>query len=280
MVTVDYVNRTGGFMESIKIGFIGAGNMAHSIFTSCITKEVIPARFIYVSNHNADKLERFSTSGANVTTNNSEVVSACDIIFLTIKPQNYEQILTEISKLTKGKCLVSVAAGISTGTILSLAEEGTYAMRVMPNTPIMIGAGATAIAENTGVPDDLYRFVSNIFYSAGAVAYLPEDKMNAVIAVNGSTPAFFFRMAGAIIDAAEKMGIDGDTAHYLAAKTMEGAALMLTTQGKSAAELTAAVTSKGGTTLAALTAFDEYKFEEMIEEAAKRCVDRANELGK
>ena len=150
----------------------------------------------------------------------------------------------------------------------------------MPNTPLMLGCGASAVTERGNVPEDYYDFALRLFSAAGLVTQLPADRMNEIIPVSGSSPAFFFRMVSLMVQAAEKRGIDPETALQMAAKAMEGSARMLLESGRTAAELERQVCSPGGTTLAGLTAFDELGFDRMIDLAFDRCVRRAYELGK
>ncbi len=226
------------------------------------------------------KLGRFTDLGVCACVSNAQVVSKADIIILAVKPQMISKVLEEIRGEVKGKCLVSIAAGISSGYIKTIVGKDAFVLRTMPNTPMMIGRGAIAIAQDSTIPQKLFDAAVSIFSSAGEVEFLPEEKLNEIIGVNGSSPAFFFRLAQAMMLSAEKQGIDPEVALKLAAKTMEGASAMLLGSGYTPCELIRQVSSPGGTTIAALTAFDEFNFDELIEEAMLRCTKRAYELGK
>lgn len=253
--------------------------MGTAILRGALAANVMSPDQVWMSNPNIEKLTPFGDEGVHVTRSNVEVAKRVDILLLAVKPQMISEVLEEIAPLTAGKCVISIAAGISRVWLRTALPEA-YVICVMPNTPLMLGCGASAMTEQDGIPDAMYQFAYRIFAAAGAVKILPADKMNEIIPVSGSSPAFFFRMARLMTEAAERRGIDADTALVLAAKTMEGAALMLQNSGKSPAELERQVCSPGGTTLAALTAFDEMGFESMIEEAFERCIRRACELGK
>ncbi len=261
------------------LGLIGAGNMSGAILSGVLAQGLVEPEAVWLSNRSAEKLESWKKLGIHVTSDNAAVAERAQVIVLGIKPQVFPTVLPQIAPLVPGKCVVSLAPGYSV-SYLRGQFPGALVMRVMPNTPMKLGQGATVIGQAPDVPEDLFRFVRSLFASAGAVAVIPESQMDDFIPVCGSSPAFFFRMAAAMVDSAKAAGIDPELALSMTAQTMVGAAAMLTQSGLSAQELTRQVCSPGGTTLAALTAFDDYRFEEMMAQAAARCVQRAKELGK
>lgn len=266
-------------MKQLRLGFIGAGNMATAIFDGVMAKELFPPEHIILSNPHIEKMEHHKAMGARVTCDNIQVVRDADLIILAVKPQMFESVLGDIRDCCEGKCIVSIAAGISSDWIRSRLP-GALVVRVMPNTPLQLGLGATAIAYAPGVPDELFRVVCDIFSAAGTVSLLPESQMDDVIPVSGSSPAFFFRMADVMVRWAVEQGMESETALSLTATAMKGSAEMLLHSGKTAAELTRQVCSPGGTTLAALTAFDDRDFDGLIADAMTRCTCRSRELGK
>ena len=266
-------------MRGMKLGFIGAGNMATAILDGVVSKDLAWPEGIYISNPHPEKLEYPKSLGVHTTQDNAQVAAAADLIILAVKPQKFEEVLPGIAEHVAGKCVVSIAAGISTDYLKSRLP-GAHVVRVMPNTPLQLGMGATAIAQAPDVPEFYFRAVCDIFAAAGLTAVIPESQMDAVIPVSGSSPAFFFRMAAAMTRWAGEQGMDEDLALQLCAATMAGAAEMLLSSGKSAQALTNQVCSPGGTTLAALTAFDERDFEGLISDAMTRCAQRSKELGK
>lgn len=266
-------------MDSLRLGFVGAGNMATAILDGVVAKHIFRPGQISISNPHPDKLEHAKSLGVHVTSSNEEVVSASDIIVLAVKPQMYESVIHGIRDLCAGKCIVSIAAGISTSWIRERLP-GVSVIRVMPNTPLKLGLGATAIAESSDVSTSLFERVCSIFSAAGSVAVIPECQMDDVIPVSGSSPAFFFRMIDVMVRWAQEQGMDPDVALELAAAAMKGSAEMLLSSGVTASELTRQVCSPGGTTLAALTAFDERDFDGLIFDAMNRCTKRSKELGK
>lgn len=265
-------------MYDTRLGIIGVGNMASAILNGVLENRLHGHDEIIVSNHDASKLEVWKEKGLKVTTDNLEVALNSDIIILAVKPQQMAAVLDEIGLATEGKCVVSIAPGVTRANLREALGEGVFLVRVMPNMPLTVGNGATAITYPYGVPDPLFKAVVAIFEASGHTVLVHEKQMNEIIAVNGTSPVFFFRMADAMVEWAKSKGIDEKSALQLAAKTMEGAAKMILAGEKTPKELTEQVCSPGGTTLAALTAFDELEFDKLIAEAMERCTKRAYEL--
>ncbi len=263
----------------MRLGFIGAGNMATAILDAVVSRKIFLPEHIMISNPHVEKLEYPRSLGVRITCDNRQVVHFADLIVLGVKPQMYEQVLSGIADVCGGKCFVSIAAGISSEWLRKRLPD-CHIIRVMPNTPLQLEMGATAVAQAPDVPEDMFRVVRDIFSSAGSVAVIPEEQMDAVIPVSGSSPAFFFCMADIMVRWAEEQGIDSGIALELAAAAMKGSAEMLLRSGKSAQELTRQVCSPGGTTLAALTAFEDHDFEGLLRDAMERCARRSVELGK
>ncbi|MBR2667177.1 MAG: pyrroline-5-carboxylate reductase [Oscillospiraceae bacterium] len=262
----------------LRLGVIGTGNMACAILTGALASGVLEPEAVLASHPRQERRDEIRDSlGVAVTADNREVAERSDVILLAVKPQKVPQVLAEVGPLLAGKCLVSIAAGLSIDSLRRYVPEGAI-LRAMPNTPLMLGCGATVLTPRGEIPEAQYRLVFSLFEASGFAASAPEEYMNAVTAVSGSSPAYFFRMAQAMTEAAAAFGLAPDLALQLTAQTMEGAARMLKESGHTAAELTAQVCSPGGTTLAALTAFDDMGFDALIREALTRCVKRAEEL--
>lgn len=266
-------------VRDFMLGVIGAGSMGSAILQGALDAGVMSPEQVWLANPHPEKMTPFGEKGVRTTTSNLEAVRNVDILLLAVKPQVLPGVLEEIRPETAGKCVISIAAGISRPWLEQQLPEA-WVICVMPNTPLMLGCGASAVTERGNVPEDYYDFALRLFSAAGLVTQLPADRMNEIIPVSGSSPAFFFRMVSLMVQAAEKRGIDPETALQMAAKTMEGSARMLLKSGRTAAELERQVCSPGGTTLAGLTAFDELGFDRMIDLAFDRCVRRAYELGK
>lgn len=266
-------------VNDFMLGVIGAGNMGSAILQGALDAGVMLPDQVWLANPHLEKTAPFGDKGVHTTTSNLEVARKVDILLLAVKPQIISVVLEEIRPEIAGKCVISIAAGISR-TWLEQQLPGAWVICVMPNTPLTLGCGASAVTERGNVPEAQYQFALSLFSAAGLTVQLPAERMNEIIPVSGSSPAFFFRMASLMVQAARRRGIDPEAALQMTAKTMEGSAKMLLESGKTAAELERQVCSPGGTTLAGLTAFEELDFERMIDLAFERCIQRAYELGK
>lgn len=260
-------------------GWIGAGNMAHAILGGILKTGLLSPDRLAVSNRTPEKLEAYCARGLYTTTDNLALLRRCDVVFLAVKPQVLDGVLEQISAAAAGKCVVSIAPGFSVA-YLKKRLPGCHVLRAMPNTPLLVGKGVTALVEAPEVPAAFFDAVTEIFSAAGTVTVIREEQMNAVIALSGSSPAYFFTFADAMVKGAAGLGIDPTQALRLAALAMEGAAKMLLETGETAGTLTRQVCSPGGTTLAALTAFRAYKLDDAVAQAMERCARRAGELGK
>lgn len=268
-------------METAKIGFIGGGNMASAIIGGIVGTKTYPAELVSVYDIHEEKREALHRSaGIRAAASAPELVRDCGIVFLAVKPQSFPSMLEEIRpEVGEDKLLVSIAAGISAASITGALSCRCPVIRAMPNTPLTIGKGATAVCRTPNVPDEAFELVCRLFSSCGTVTELDEGRMNAVISVSGSSPAYIYLFAKAILEGAEKQGIDSETALPLICQTLEGSAGMLRT-GKAPDELIRAVSSRGGTTLAALDVLNRNRFGQVIVEAMDACTARAEELGK
>ena len=265
----------------MKVGFIGAGNIAGAIVSGILGKGIVLPAEVNVFDVDTEKLNAFCTpKGVNACKSISETVSCSDYVVLSVKPQNYRDVLAEVAcSSIDGKIFVSVAAGISISFIKSILGANAKIVRVMPNTPLLLGQGATAACRDEIVTEEEFDCACSLFSCGGKLAVLDEAQMNAIIAVNGSSPAYLFIFAKAVCEYAESVGIDPEKAKLLFAQTMIGSAKMITDSGDELQVLIDKVTSKGGTTAAALKVFEERGFTDCIKDAMAACTKRADELG-
>ncbi len=262
------------------ISFIGGGNMACAIIDAIITAKILPSDKISVFDPAPEQQEILNKKGVNVLSSSDEVAELNDILFLAVKPQIIDSVLSSLCGKLKSKCLVSIAAGVSVEHIKSIIGGATPVIRALPNTPMLTLDGMTVMAEASDVSDDLFSFVLKVFQAAGEVCVLPEEKINEAIPLSSSSPAFFFRMLKAMAEAGEACGIPYKEAFKLSAVAMRGSAEYALKSSRELDELIRQVSSPGGTTVAALSAFDDFGFEDFISEVSKRCINRAYELGK
>ncbi len=268
-------------MSEKKIGFIGAGNMATAIINGILIKKAEKPENIFVFDLDSAKTELMKKKGVNAVSSCAELTKKSDIIVLAVKPQNYDEVLSEVKTAANDyKVFVTIAAGISIDYVRRGLERNIPAVRVMPNTPLLLGKGATAMCRSENISDEDFRKVYDMFALSGDVEILDESQMNAVIAVNGSSPAYIYLFAKAMTDYAKSVGIDEQTALRLVCKTFEGSAEMLRSSGDTPDQLIQKVCSKGGTTIEAMNVLRERNVEQAIYDAMSACTKRAEELGK
>ncbi len=262
----------------MRIGFVGGGKMASAILSSLLKNGCDPSN-LTVSDSSEEARARHAAAGVCVTADNAEAFLRSDLVFLAVKPQHMTEALAGIGRAADGKTVVTMAAGIRTETIRSLCPGASCVIRMMPNTPMMLNQGTIAVAFNDAGADDV-KAVTSILSQAGEVFPVDESLMNAVTALSGSGPAYFYRVAKVLADEAAVLGIPRDMAVRMAAKTMAGAAEMMLTAGKTPEELLRDVSSAKGTTVAALEAFDAFGLDEALKKgvdaASRRCEELAN----
>ena len=264
------------------IGFVGGGNMAEALIRGITSAGVYKAGDIYVSDIRAERCDYLAGEyGVQKSAGNSELAGEADVVVLSVKPQNMAEALESIKSSVKEDALViSIAAGVKVADIGAKLGEAAI-IRVMPNTPALIGEGASALFANEKAKARLEEAVS-IFSAVGkAVVVDDEGLIDAVTAVSGSGPAYYFLLMEQMISAAVKLGLDEAAAKELVLQTAKGAALLAVEgekKGEGPAELRRKVTSPGGTTEAALKIFSEGKFNSLVESAIKRACERSGEL--
>ena len=260
-----------------KIGFIGCGNMATAIIKGLLGSGCLPSN-IFVYDIDEVKMQSFAAEKINVCGDETEVAKSSDFVVLAVKPQVIGALLEKLGECAMETVYVSIAAGISTASIRRLLGYDAKVVRVMPNTSLLMGLGATAVSYTPPVDREEFDFVKEMFASSGIVEEIDESLMNAIICVNGSSPAYVYYLAKAVVDGGEKQGIDRDTALKLFIKVLEGSAKMLELSGDTPDELIAKVCSKGGTTIEAINTFEEKGVHDAVVLGMDACTKRAGEL--
>ena len=267
--------------QKITVGFIGAGNMGSAIMKGIMNSELSQNMTVSAFDPDTQKLNSLSEVGIKPCSSGLEVMQNCKYIFLAVKPQMFESVLGQLKDgTTSDTVFVSIAAGITADYIRSKTLPNAKVILVMPNTPLLLGQGASALAKAEPTSDEEFQTVQSIFNSCGISAQLPEDKMKEIIAINGSSPAFIYLFAKAFVDYAAKEGIHQDVSLPLFAQTLIGSAKMLTDSGCSIDELIKMVSSPGGTTLAGLDELYKGNLAETVNNACSACTKRAYELSK
>lgn len=264
-----------------KITFIGAGNMAYACINGFVSNGVISACDLAVFDIDKSKFDNYKHLNVNVFDSLKDAVDFGDYIILAVKPQVIESCLIDISKIESviSKTFISFAAGISTSFILKCLDVDVPAIRMMPNTPFLVGKGTVAISKNDFVSKSSFQYICTLFASISSVTVLPEYKMNSVISLNGSSPAYFFIMYKSMFDCAISQGFSEKEARELILSTMIGSAEMLRSSFD-VDQLIKNVTSPNGTTEASIKVLEKYNFSSIIEECMNACTKRANELSK
>lgn len=267
--------------ESRTIAFIGGGNMARSLIGAQIARGTKPDR-IRVAEPRADARRALEAEfGITVFAGNGEAVTGVDCVVLAVKPQVMRQVCEDLAgPLGDSRALViSIAAGIRIAQLEHLLGAGHAIVRCMPNTPALVGAGATGLCANHNVDARQHEWAEQILAAAGVVRWIDDEaQMDVVTALSGSGPAYFFLLVEAMTDAAVALGLPRDTARALAAQTCLGAGRMLVDGGESAAELRQRVTSPHGTTEAALAVFERDGFRALVERALAAAQRRGSEM--
>ena len=236
------------------IGFIGAGNMAEALVKGLLSSRAVKASQIIVSDRDKKKTASFNRIyRVRAVKNNTEVVRVCDILILAVKPVHIKDVVREIAPLLKVRqTVISIAAGTPTASIEKLLKAGVPVIRVMPNAPALIGKGMAVVSRGRYATQSHAQRVLELFRSVGKAILLPEKYMDAVTAVSGSGPAYLFYLLESMAEAGQKAGLPKAAALSLAAETLSGAAQMAGCPGADPVQLRERVTSKGGTTQAAL----------------------------
>lgn len=262
------------------LGFIGFGNMAGAIVQGIIDKKVVNPEEIIVSRRDMDKLssakEKF---GIAVTTDNKEVAKKADVIVLAVKPQMLPQVIGEIKEtITEDTLIISIAAGKSIDWICTEFGKDLKIIRCMPNTPALVGEGCSGICVSKLVNDDDKAFAMSMFNSLGLAIEVPENQMDIVVGVSGSSPAYVFMFMEAMADAAVVAGMPRKQAYQFVAQAVMGSAKLMLETGKHPGELKDMVCSPGGTTIEAVKVLEEKGLRAAVMDATLSCIDKSRKL--
>lgn len=259
------------------LGFLGTGNMGGAIIKG-IAKNGFEAE-LFAYDKDTEKLEGLKKYGVKPCQSEIELAEKCEYILLAVKPQILGDILNKLKGTVSDRhVFISICAGISSDFIKDHTGKAVRTVIVMPNTPAMLGAGASAVARDDIVNNEEFEFAKKVIGSCGIVREIPMEKIKEIICINGSSPAFIYLFAKGFVDYAEEAGIDKDTALELFAHSLSGSAKMLTESGMTVDELIRQVSSPGGTTLAGIEKLNEGKLVETVKGACAACTNRAYEL--
>jgi pyrroline-5-carboxylate reductase len=264
----------------MKIGFIGAGNMATAIIGGMIAKSFLKPQDIAVYDISQQQTAKLTAQyPVAVIPSQEELLLKCEFIVLAVKPVYMKDVLKQAAHAANGKKFISIATGWTMEMLTNaLREPTTKILRCMPNTPLLVGEGFTAICEETSFVREDAEWVKSLFGALGKAATLPERLFDAIVAVSGSSPAYVFVFVEALIDAGIKLGLPRDIATKAIEQTVLGAAKMLLETGEHPAKLKDMVCSPGGTTIEAIASLESYGFRNAIIQAATACAEKSKAL--
>lgn len=265
-----------------KFGVIGAGKIGSAILRGVIRAGLVAKEQVMASApRDAVRQALAREIGMKITADNGEVCDFADIVVLSVKPQVVPPVLESVGKrLGRAKLLVSVAAGVPTRKIESFLEDGLRVVRVMTNTPCVMGLAASAYAPGSRATREDLEKVGMIFRSVGVALPLEERHLDAVTGLSGSGPAYVFTFIEALADGGVQVGLSREAALQLALQTVYGSAKMALESGRHLAQLRDEVTSPGGTTIAGLYALEKGGMRGTIMEAVLQATNRSRALGK
>jgi len=268
-------------VKDLSIGFIGAGMMAEALIGGALREGLVPQSRIIASDVSAARRSEMAKKfGISVTGDNFEVVAASDLVVLAVKPQHAPEVLSGIgSLLTADKIVLSIMAGVSTRVIESYMAAAVPVVRAMPNTPCLVGAGASAVARGRHATLEQAELAASLLKATGHVVYVDESLMDAVTGLSGSGPAYVFTVIESLADGGVAEGLPRKIALELAAQTVLGAAKLVLETGEHPAILRERVTSPAGTTAEGLLALEERGVRSAFATAVRQAARRSKALG-
>lgn len=268
-------------MKDTNIGFIGGGNMARSLIGGLVADGVAPQR-LWVAEPDAERRAGLAAQfGVNITAGNSELVAAVDTLVLAVKPQQMQDVCREIAAAVqaRGSLVISIAAGVRLAALQQWLDGEPALVRTMPNTPALVQSGATTLYASPQVSKTQRELAEGIMRAVGLTLWLDEEaQMDAVTALSGSGPAYFFLVMEAMQQAGMQLGLTADMARLLTLQTAFGAAKMALESREDAAVLRRQVTSPGGTTERAIGILQQGGLETLFTQALSGARDRSQEL--
>ncbi|AYQ57624.1 Pyrroline-5-carboxylate reductase [Bathymodiolus thermophilus thioautotrophic gill symbiont] len=267
--------------KTTTIGFIGAGNMSYALISGLL-KNGFSAKNIRLSDKDEVLLsQRQVEFGVKTFADNAQLAAQCEVIILAVKPQILSNVCKEIQvHIHHQPLIISIAAGVKSNDINRWLGGTAPIIRTMPNTPALLGNGATGLVENEAVNNQQKDLAEQILSAVGQCFWVAnEDLLDAVTALSGSGPAYFFLMIESMSNAGVALGLDEKMAEKLSIQTALGASMMANQNNESARQLRNKVTSKNGTTQAAIESFQDQNFEAIVSHAMRVAFNRAKEIG-
>jgi len=266
-------------LQSTNIAILGAGNMGIALLKGLIDGGAAPGN-IAITNKYQHESEAVKTDyGVQIAASNREAIDGADLVILALKPQVFGELFAELDGCDRETLFITVAAGVATGTIEAGFGGSPRVVRAMPNTPALVGQGATAIAAGAHASKDDLASAEAVFAKVGTTVIVEEKHLDAVTGLSGSGPAYVMMIVEAFADAGVKVGLPRPTAHALAVQTIRGSIELLTQTGRHPAQLKDQVTSPGGTTISGVHALEQGGLRSTIINAVEAATRRSKELG-
>ncbi|PXW35383.1 UNVERIFIED_CONTAM: pyrroline-5-carboxylate reductase [Williamsia faeni] len=266
-----------------RIAIVGGGNIGESLLAGLI-RTGKPIKDLVVAEKFAARAKELSDDYGVRVTDIADAVESAAIVILAIKPGDVDDVLSVIAEVEdqgdQERLTVTLVSGLPTAKYENALPAGTPVVRVMPNTPMLVGEAMCGVSGGRYATDEHVATVVSLLETVGKVVVVPEKQMDAITALSGSGPAYLFLMAEAMADAGVSLGLTRTMATELAAQTIRGAGVLLTDSGVSPVDLRAAVTSPAGTTAAAMREFERYGFRHAVSEAVLASSAKSEEIGK
>jgi pyrroline-5-carboxylate reductase len=267
--------------ETLTVGFLGCGKMATALAQGFLRAQVVSAAQLSGSDVSPPARSAFATAtGARTTAWNAEVLQAAEVLLLAVKPDQVPAVLSEVcTTLTERHLLISIAAGVTLAQLEELVPEGTRVIRVMPNTPALVGASASAYAAGRNARAEDVHLAQRLFGAVGLAVHVKESWLDAVTGLSGSGPAYACLVIEALSDGGVAAGLPREVATRLAAQTLLGTARMVLETGEHPAVLREMVTSPGGTTIEGVHELEKAGVRGALVNAVRAAVEKARRLG-
>lgn len=264
----------------MKLGFLGAGAMGGAILSGAVKTGIVKEEDVYVSDFSEEIKAKYRELGCNIAKDNKELGESADIVVACVKPQYAKAALAELGDSLDGKAMISIMAGLTTDTIREMTGGSFRLLRLMPNTPALVGEGAFALDSGTDFTAEEKDFAQKLFESIGIVEWMNEDLIDTACGLSGAGPAYIYLVIEALADGGVVKGLPRKTAMNLAAQTVLGAAKMVLETGEHPGFLKDQVCSPGGNTIVGIKTLEEHGVRGAFIETVVNSTERTKELGK
>ena len=264
-----------------QIAVIGSGQMGEALIGGWLAAKTVPADALFTTDASAERRDVMKRRfGVRTGSDNREAASWADVVVLAVKPQILDAVVKDLSSALAGKLVLSIAAGVTIAHLARLAPKGARIVRAMPNTPVLVRDGVSALSFGAGVTEKDQQLARRLFEAVGRAVVVEEKLMDAVTGLSGSGPAYVFLAIEALADGGVKMGLPRTVSDLLAAQTVLGAARMVLETGEHPAKLKNNVASPGGTTIAGLHRLEQGGLRAALMAAVEAASKRSEELGR